>query len=64
MGHSGRDPNRLVHWKLPLAVDAVPERLALYVGHHVRREGILATFDQGVLDLAPPGTAARVEIIP
>ena len=34
----GGDPERLVDWKLLLSVDAVPQRLALYVGHDVERE--------------------------
>ena len=40
IGDCGSDPNGLVHRKLFLSVDAVPEGLALHIRHHVEQEAI------------------------
>jgi len=40
LGHIGRDPHGLVHRKLLLTLQPVPQRLALDVGHDVEEEPV------------------------
>ena len=55
-GHRRGDPHRLIHRKLLLPIDAVAERLALHIGHHIEEEAvrlsrIVQRQDVGVLEL-------------
>ena len=54
--HGCSDPHRFVHRKLLLSVDAVSERLACQIGHHIEEEaigfpGIIERQDVGVSQL-------------
>jgi len=48
LGHVGRNAHRLVHRKLVLAVELLPQALALHVRHHVEEEAVgLARIEEG-----------------
>ena len=55
-GHVAREPERLVHRKLPLAPQAVPQRLALDIGHHIEGRGRPGP------DLQYPGVEQRQDV--